>query len=69
MAEKTYKDSPAARYKKKAQENLCIMLPKGVKQTWKECAAAHNMTLTSYLQELIRRDNPHVFEGPDNNNP
>lgn len=62
MENKTYKDTAQARYKKKAQENLCIMLPKGRKEIWKQCANAHGMTLTKYLGNLISRDNPGVFD-------
>ena len=61
-----YYPEAQAKYKKKAQENLCIMLPKGRKEIWKQCAAAHEMTLTKYLSELIKRDNPEIF---DNINP
>lgn len=61
MEEKTYKDSAQSKYKKRARENLGLDLPKGMKAVWKECAAAHGMTLTSYLSELLKRDNPEIF--------
>ena len=66
METKTYKDSSQAQYKRRARENLGLDLPKGMKEIWKQCAAEHGMTLTSYLSELIKRDNPEIF---DNINP
>lgn len=55
VTESKYKSQ--MKYISEKRERICINLPKGTKDIWKEYAAKRGMSFTEYITKLIAEDN------------